>query len=100
MITTNDPELADKVRLLRSHGFRTKYYNELLGGNFRLDEIQAAVLRVKLKRLDAWTEAGRRNAGIYRESLRKAKSVDVPSEVAKCRHVYNQFVVRTKRREI
>ena len=99
IITTNDPELADRVRLLRSHGFRTKYYNELLGGNFRLDEIQAAVLRVKLKHLDAWTEARRRNAGLYRENLGKTKSVELPWEAPNSRHVYNQFVVRSKRRD-
>src|SRR5215471_1676259 len=99
MVTTSDPELADKVRLLRSHGFRTKYYNELLGGNFRLDEIQAAVLRVKLKHLDAWTESRRRNALAYRENLRTVKSVELPLKVPNSRHVYNQFVIRAQRRE-
>jgi dTDP-4-amino-4,6-dideoxygalactose transaminase len=59
MITTNDRGLAERLRLLRNHGFKTKYHNEILGWNFRLDEIQAAVLRVKLKHLDRWTE-GRR----------------------------------------
>src|SRR5437773_5014948 len=54
MITTNDSNLAERLRLLRSHGFKAKYHNEVLGGNFRLDEIQAAVLRVKLKYLDGW----------------------------------------------
>jgi dTDP-4-amino-4,6-dideoxygalactose transaminase len=99
MITTNNGDLADRVRLLRNHGFRTKYRNELLGGNFRLDEIQAAVLRVKLKHLDRWTEARRRNAMIYRENLGKANSVELPAETANSRHVFNQFVIRTKRRD-
>ncbi len=99
MVTTNDASLAERVRLLRNHGFRTKYHSEFLGGNFRLDEIQAAVLRVKLKYLDGWTEARRRDAGFYRESLAKAALIELPSdEAAKSRHIYNQFVIRTARR--
>jgi dTDP-4-amino-4,6-dideoxygalactose transaminase len=99
MITTKDGSLADRIRLLRSHGSRTKYYNELLGGNFRLDEIQAAVLRVKLRHLETWTEARRRNAALYRRELGGVKSVTLPSEVPNSRHVFNQFVIRSKRRD-
>jgi len=99
MITTNDAGLAGRIRLLRSHGFRTKYYNELLGGNFRLDEIQAAVLRVKLRYLDQWTEARRRNAGIYRQNLGKTGAVELPWELPNSRHAFNQFVVRSRRRD-
>jgi dTDP-4-amino-4,6-dideoxygalactose transaminase len=99
MVTTSDGDLAERIGLLRSHGFRTKYYNELLGGNFRLDEIQAAVLRVKLKHLERWTEARRRNAEIYREKLGTFNSVTLPSEAPNSRHIYNQFVIRTKRRD-
>jgi dTDP-4-amino-4,6-dideoxygalactose transaminase len=99
MVTTSDGDLAERIGLLRSHGFRTKYYNELLGGNFRLDEIQAAVLRVKLKHLERWTEARRRNAEIYREELGTFNSVTLPSEAPNSRHIYNQFVIRTKRRD-
>jgi dTDP-4-amino-4,6-dideoxygalactose transaminase len=96
MVTTNDPALAERLRVLRSHGARRKYRSELLGGNFRIDAIQAAVLRVKLNHLDAWTEARRRNAALYRELL--PSTVAVPIEVPGYRHTYHQFVVRAQRR--
>ena len=99
MVTTNDADLAERLRLLRSHGFKTKYHNEILGGNFRLDEIQAAVLRVKLKYLDSWTEGRRRNAAFYRETLGKTRFVELPCEIPNSRHIYNQFVIRTTRRD-
>jgi dTDP-4-amino-4,6-dideoxygalactose transaminase len=99
MVTTNSRELADRLRLLRSHGFKTKYHNEILGGNFRLDEIQAAVLRVKLKYLDQWTEGRRRNAGIYRDALKAVTSVALPGEAPDSRHIFNQFVVRNSNRD-
>ncbi|HLH31495.1 MAG TPA: DegT/DnrJ/EryC1/StrS family aminotransferase, partial [Terriglobia bacterium] len=76
-----------------------KYHNEILGGNFRLDEIQAAVLRVKLKYLEGWTEGRRRNAGIYRELLRTVAALELPHEISGARHIYNQFVIRTPRRD-
>jgi dTDP-4-amino-4,6-dideoxygalactose transaminase len=99
MITTNDPVLAERLRRLRSHGFKAKYDSEVLGGNFRLDEIQAAVLRVKLKYLDGWTEARRKNASLYRQYAMKAASVELPYEILDSRHVFNQFVIRTGRRD-
>jgi dTDP-4-amino-4,6-dideoxygalactose transaminase len=91
MVTTNNAELADRIRRLREHGFRTRYESDLLGGNFRLDAIQAAVLRVKLRYLDQWTEARRRNAAEYRKRL--PAQVVLPEE-RPGRHVYNQFVIR------
>jgi dTDP-4-amino-4,6-dideoxygalactose transaminase len=99
MVTTNNAELAARLRLLRNHGFERKYHNLILGGNFRLDEIQAAVLRVKLKYLDQWTEGRRRNARIYREELNASDAVVLPYEVPDSRHIYNQFVVRSVHRE-
>jgi len=98
MITTNDADLAARMRLLRSHGFRAKYYSEQLG-NFRLDEIQAAVLRVKLKYLDRWTEGRRRNAAFYRESLSRLETITLPYQMPHSRHIYNQFVIRSARRD-
>jgi len=97
MVTTNDPSLADRIRMLRVHGYRSRYVNELLGGNFRLDAMQAAVLRVKLRYLDRWTEARQRNAAEYRRLL--PKGVILPSEKPG-RHIYNQFVIRHSRRDL
>ena len=114
MVMTNDPDLADRIRLLRIHGYRPKYYHKVVGGNFRLDALQAAVLRVKLRHLDGWTEARRRNAEAYRRLLRRANleladwdggrlngrsGLVLPLEASHGRHVYNQFVIRTDRRD-
>jgi dTDP-4-amino-4,6-dideoxygalactose transaminase len=96
MVTTNRGELAERVRLLRNHGFTQRYHSEILGGNFRLDAIQAAVLRIKLRHLDRWTEARRRNAGVYRKHL--PPGVQSPQEKLG-KHVYNQFVIRHARRD-
>jgi dTDP-4-amino-4,6-dideoxygalactose transaminase len=96
MVTTNDAGLADRFRMLRSHGSRTKYRNELIGGNFRLDALQAAVLRVKLHHLDRWTEGRRRNAALYRQLL--SSGVVLPAEKSG-KHIFNQFVIRHPRRD-
>lgn len=100
MVTTNDAALAERLRLLRNHGAQPKYYHQLIGGNFRLDAIQAAVLRVKLRYLDGWTAARQRNAALYRELLAAAGGpVVAPVERPNVRHIYNQFVVRTPQRD-
>jgi len=99
MVTTNDAAMAERVRRLRNHGFSSRYYNELLGGNFRLDEIQAAVLRVKFKYLEQWTEARRRNASRYVELLSGCAGVQLPAENSGYRHIFNQFVIRSKDRD-
>ena len=102
LVTTNDPRLADKVRLLRGHGMHPKYYHRLIGGNFRLDALQAAVLRVKAPHLAAWTEARRRNAERYRAlfaELEGPHAIGLPVEAEGNYHIYNQFVVRVPDRD-
>jgi dTDP-4-amino-4,6-dideoxygalactose transaminase len=99
MVTTNDATMAERVRRLRNHGFSSRYYNEVLGGNFRLDEIQAAVLRVKFKYLERWTEGRRRNARRYAELLSGCGDVQLPAERTGYRHIFNQFVIQTKHRD-
>jgi len=114
MVTANDRELAERVRLLRSHGSQPKYYHKLIGGNFRLDAIQAAVLRVKLKSLDQWTAARQQNAARYRRlftamnlnsdgrdvtSNGNKDRVLLPAEAEGVRHIYNQFVIRVGKKK-
>ena len=97
LVVTGDAALALRCRLLRAHGARTKYVHELVGANYRLDALQAAVLRVKLPHLAAWTEARRRNAARYRSLFAAAGLDDVvrlPAEAAGRTHAYHQFVVR------
>ena len=95
MVITNDDNLAETVKVLRVHGAKPKYHHSLVGGNFRLDALQAAVLRVKLKHLTRWTEMRRSNASRYRslfEEMGLSKYVSVPEDSAG--HIYNQFVAR------
>ena len=101
MITANDPALAHKAKLLRNHGAEPKYYHKLVGGNFRLDALQAAILRIKLRYLDGWTAGRQQNADRYHRLFAEAGLQDVvlPAEEPERRHVYNQFVIRTSRRD-
>lgn len=102
LVTVQDDEMADRVRLLRVHGAQRTYHHERVGGNFRMAAIQAAVLRVKLQHLEAWTEARRRNADRYRQlfaALAPAAPVALPVEQPGCRHIYNQFVIRAEQRD-
>ena len=100
--TTNDAELAERMRVLRVHGGKPKYFHSLIGGNFRIDELQAAVLRVKLKYLDGWTEARQRNAAFYDRAFAAARLGDrvvVPAVAQDQRHIFNQYVVRVRDRD-
>ncbi len=127
MVTTNDERLEDKVRQLRDHGFAKRHRSATVGGNFRLDEIQAAVLRAKLSFLESWTDRRRANAAIYRRLLKESglslepsdcrclaqgclrrqdcglsrptAGVILPDEAAGNRHIYNQFVIRIADRD-
>jgi len=120
MVTTNDPDLAKQVKLLRNHGAEPKYYHKVVGGNFRLDALQAAVLRIKLKYLDGWTAARQRNAARYRRMFGEVGLTDdgrqttddgrpsivpgpsylvMPYDAGYGRHIYNQFIIRTDRRD-
>jgi dTDP-4-amino-4,6-dideoxygalactose transaminase len=102
MIATNDPNHADRLRLLRVHGSRQKYQYEILGTNSRLDALQAAILRVKLLHLNDWTEQRRQNAERYRRLFANSKASGpvLPTETSGMRHVYNQFTVRCSERDL
>jgi len=102
LVTTNDDELATKVRLLRGHGMHPKYFHRMVGGNFRLDALQAAVLRVKAPHLTRWTAARRANADRYRRLLASAPpsaGLALPVEVEGNYHRDNQCVIRVRARD-
>ena len=102
MCVTNDAELAGKLEILRVHGGKPKYFHKVIGGNFRLDEIQAAVLNVKLPHLDSWTAARQRNAAFYDAAFKRAglgSQLVTPPVAVKGRHIYNQYCIRTARRD-
>lgn len=96
-ITTMDPALAERLIDFRVHGMRPRYYHHYVGGNFRIDALQAAMLHIKLPHLEAWHEGRRRNAAIYRrefESVKVGDRVVLPQELEGRRHIYNQYVIR------
>lgn len=126
MVVTNDAAAAEKLQLVRAHGSKPKYYHKIVGGNFRLDALQAAIVTVKLKHLDSWTEARQRNAARYdklfaESGLRVASSADFPKhnpsgafpaagaaanapviylpKVGANRHIFNQYVIRVAKRD-
>lgn len=101
MITTDDAELAEKLRILRVHGSKPKYYHKILGINSRLDTLQAAILLVKFQYLDTWTAARRANADSYRAAFGNTPidGVTLPTERENCYHVYNQFTIRVPNRD-
>lgn len=101
LLTTDDPELNDRLRVLRGHGSRSRYYYDVIGMNSRLDSIQAAILRVKLRYLDQWAEGRRRNAERYCQlsAEHKLDQVTLPIAPSDYVHVFNQYTIRTPRRD-
>jgi len=102
MCVTNDAALAERMDILRVHGGKPKYYHSFIGGNFRIDELQAAVLNVKLKHLDDWSTGRQRNAAFYNSAFGRAKlgeALETPYAALGYRHIYNQYVVRVHERD-
>ena len=101
MCVVNDSALAERLEILRVHGGKPKYYHPFIGGNFRIDELQAAVLNVKFARLDAWTAGRQKNAAFYDAAFARADlggAVQTPARAASGRHIYNQYVLRVRDR--
>lgn len=100
MVVTNDAHIAEQVQLLRGHGSTQRYHHTAIGMNSRLDELQAAILCVKLQHLERWTEARRRHAQHYHDALRReAPSIQRPEERPGCRSVYHLYTIRSAKRE-
>lgn len=102
MCTTSDAVLAERMEILRVHGGKPKYYHPFIGGNFRIDELQAAVLNIKLRHLDAWTAGRQRNAAFYDAAFAHAvpkETLRTPHALPGARHIYNQYAVRVRDRD-
>ncbi|MCP4665716.1 MAG: DegT/DnrJ/EryC1/StrS family aminotransferase [Deltaproteobacteria bacterium] len=97
MVTTDEEGLYEAMKVMRVHGSKPKYYHSMVGGNFRLDALQAAILMVKLKYLDEWTKARQKNADLYRRFFQEEgiEGISLPKAVGK-RHIYNQFVIKVR----
>ncbi|QTA90006.1 DegT/DnrJ/EryC1/StrS family aminotransferase [Desulfonema magnum] len=98
-VTTNNPKLADKIRILRDHGQSKKYHHRMIGWNARMDGIQGAILSVKLKHLTEWNNERRTNAKIYNELMGGISDVILPKEAAYNRHVYHIYGIRVQNRD-
>lgn len=104
LITTTDAGRAEKLMILRNHGAQPKYYHKVIGGNFRIDALQAVVVAAKLPHLEGWSAARQANAARYKQLFRASGLVDrglvgIPAEAPHRRHIYNQYVIRVARRE-
>jgi dTDP-4-amino-4,6-dideoxygalactose transaminase len=102
MCVTSDAALAERMEVLRVHGGKPRYYHAVIGGNFRIDELQAAVLNIKLRYLDAWSAARARNAAFYDAAFARARlgdAVVTPHALPGGRHIYNQYVIRARGRD-
>lgn len=99
MVVTDSDEIADRVRMLRVHGWKTKYHPEVLGYNSRLDALQAAVLRVKLRHVDDWNQRRREIAAVYDRALAEVPNIQAPFAGDHITHVYHLYVVRTENRD-
>ncbi|HAM88657.1 MAG: Pleiotropic regulatory protein [Candidatus Falkowbacteria bacterium GW2011_GWC2_38_22] len=98
MVLTNNEEINDKIKILRAHGSKEKYKHIMLGVNSRLDSIQAAILRIKLKHLDNYNSVRRKNASRYYEAFRENENIILPIEADNSYHVYHQYTIRVKDR--
>ncbi|KFO67612.1 hypothetical protein ER57_09635 [Smithella sp. SCADC] len=99
MIITKNEEIAQKIKILRNHGSGKRYYHQEIGYNSRLDEIQAAIIRVKLRQIDQFNESRRQNAAAYCAAI-TGKDIILPVVASGCEHVYHQFTVRAKNRDV
>ncbi|NLF38459.1 DegT/DnrJ/EryC1/StrS family aminotransferase [bacterium] len=99
LVTCTSKELFDTLVKLRNHGMHPKYYHAIVGGNFRLDALQAVVLNVKLKHLDSWHEARRANAAFYNNAFKSTTEITTPFMISDCYSIYNQYVVRVPNRD-
>jgi dTDP-4-amino-4,6-dideoxygalactose transaminase len=102
MCVANDPALSERMDILRVHGGKPKYFHSFIGGNFRLDELQAAILNVKFKHLDHWSSARQRNAAFYDRAFARAdlgRALQTPSGASGGRHIYNQYIIRVRDRD-
>jgi dTDP-4-amino-4,6-dideoxygalactose transaminase/acetyltransferase-like isoleucine patch superfamily enzyme len=101
MVVTNDKKLADKIYKLRVHGSEPKYYHDIIGGNFRIDALQAAILSVKFEYLDSWTKKRQQNAEMYNKLFREKeldKKIVLPIIRKDYRHIFNQYIIRVDKR--
>jgi dTDP-4-amino-4,6-dideoxygalactose transaminase len=98
MIVTNDEDLNSLLKIMRNHGANPKYYHKYIGGNFRFDPIQAAVLLVKLQHRNSWSQAHRENAAFYDEKF-AGTAIITPYISPDCISIYNQYVIRVRKRD-
>lgn len=99
LVTTNDEDVAKRLKMLRNHGAHERYFHDEVGGNFRIDTLQAAYLSIKLKHLETWHEGRRSNAAFYDAQLAEVKEIQTPVIAEGNRSIYNQYVIRAERRD-